>query len=81
MNCAAITEKYLLYNNPCFQCNIDITNFLVSHTFEIKFHDIIGQSTVHTSMYSYVKIPGDLQGQMSMLWTLSFQFNSLDSVM
>ena len=27
---------------------------VVSHTCEIRFHDIIGQSTVH--MYSYAKI-------------------------
>ena len=43
----------LSHNNPCLQCNIAITNFLVSHTFEIKFHDFIGQSTVH--MYPYAK--------------------------
>ena len=42
------------YNHPCFQCNIAITNFLVSNTCEIRFHDVIGQSTVH--MYSYAKI-------------------------
>ena len=42
------------HNNPCFQCNIAITNFLVSYTCEIRFHDVIGQSTVH--MYSYAKI-------------------------
>ena len=28
------------HNNPCFQCNIAITNFLVSNTCEIRFHDI-----------------------------------------
>ena len=32
-----------------------MTNFLVSHTCEIKFHDAIGLSTVHI-MYSNAKI-------------------------
>ena len=41
-------------NNTCFQCNIAITNFLVLHTCAIRFHDVIGQSTVH--MHSYAKI-------------------------
>ena len=45
---------YLSHNNPCFQCKIAITNFLVSNTCEIRFHDVICQSTV--SMYSYAKI-------------------------
>ena len=45
---------FLYHNKPCFQCNIAITNFLVSNTCEIRFHDVIGQSTV--SMYSYAKI-------------------------
>ena len=44
----------LSHNNPCFQCNTAITNFLVSHTCEIRFHDVIGQSTGH--MYFYAKI-------------------------
>ena len=38
---------HLSHNNPCFQCNIAIINFLVSHTCEIRFNDVIGQSTVH----------------------------------
>ena len=49
------TEAILSHNNPCFQCNIAITIFLVSHTFEIRFNDVIGQNTV--PMYSYAKIP------------------------
>ena len=55
--------------------------FLVSKTCEIRFHDVIGQSTV--PMYSYAKIlnMADMHGQMSMFWTLIFQFNSIDSVM
>ena len=49
-----IRQNLLLsHNNPCFQSNIAITNFLVSHTCVIRFHDVIGQSTVH--MYSYAK--------------------------
>ena len=47
-------NNYLSHNNPCFQCNIAITNFLVSNTCEIRFHDVKGQSTV--PMYSYAKI-------------------------
>ena len=48
--------NFLSHNNPCFQCtcSIAITNFLVSHTCEIRFHDVIGQSTLY--MYSYAKI-------------------------
>ena len=38
--------KTTLFNNPCFSCNIAITNFLVSHTCKIRFHDVIGQNTV-----------------------------------
>ena len=40
----------LSHNNPGFKCNIAITNFRVSHTCEIRLHDVIGQSTV--PMYS-----------------------------
>ena len=47
----------LSHNDPCFQCNIAITNFLVSHTCEIRFHDVIFRSTVPRTMYSYAKIP------------------------
>ena len=59
------------HNSPCFRCNIAITNFLVSHTCEIKFNDVIGQSTL------YLCIPApkfqnmaDLHGKMSMFWNL-----------
>ena len=48
------TDTYLFHNNPCFQCNKAITNFLVFNTCEIRFHDVIGQGTV--PMYSYAKI-------------------------
>ena len=47
-------DNILSHNKPCFQCNKAITNFLVSNTCEIRFHDVIGQSTV--PMYSYAKI-------------------------
>ena len=47
----------LSHNNACFHCNITITNFLVSHMCELRFDDIISQSTV--PMYSYAKIPKD----------------------
>ena len=47
-------NTYLSHNKPCFQCHTTITNFLVSNTCEIRFHDVIGQSTV--PMYSYAKV-------------------------
>ena len=34
-------DTILSHNNPCFQCNIAITNFLVPNTCEIRFHDVI----------------------------------------
>ena len=46
-NLLLVYDDYLSHNNPCFPFNIAITNFLVSHTCEIKFHDVIGQSPVH----------------------------------
>ena len=36
-NCNAI----LSHDNPCFLCNIAVTNFLVSNTCEIRFRDAI----------------------------------------
>ena len=47
-------DTVLSHNKPCFQCNIAITNFLVSNKCEIRFRDVIGQSNV--PMYSYAKI-------------------------
>ena len=47
-------ENILSHDNPCFHCNIAITNF-VSHRCGIRFDDGIGQSSV--IMYSYAKIP------------------------
>ena len=44
---------FLSRNNPCFQCNIAVTNFLISNTCEIRFYDVKGQSTV--PMYSSEK--------------------------
>ena len=49
LSCAIYLIKNLSHNNHCFQCNIAIKNFLVSHTC-----DVIGQCTVH--MYFYAKI-------------------------
>ena len=34
----------LSHNNPCFPCNIAITNFLVSNTCKIRFHDVIDRT-------------------------------------
>ena len=46
-----MTNKFdineLSHNNPCFQCNIAITNFLVLYTYQIRFDDVIGQSSLH----------------------------------
>ena len=33
--------SFLSHNNPCFPCNIAITNFLVSNMCKIRFHDVI----------------------------------------
>ena len=49
-----MADPILSHNNPCFQCYIAITNFLVSNTCEIRSDDVIGQSTV--PLYSYAKI-------------------------
>ena len=40
-------NNLLLHNNPCFPCNIAITNFLILYTYEIRFYDTI-DCTVHT---------------------------------
>ena len=48
------TLGYLSHNNSCYQCYIAITNFLVPHICEIKFHFVTGQSTIQ--MYSSAKI-------------------------
>ena len=49
-----------------------ITNFLVSHTCEIRFNNVTGKNTV--SMYSYEKVlnMADLHGPLSMFWNLIF---------
>ena len=39
-------QTFLSHNNPCFQYNIAITNFLVSYTREIRFHYVRGLSSV-----------------------------------
>ena len=48
-------HNVICIHNICFKCNITITNFLVSHTCEIRIDDVVGQSTV--PIYSYAKIP------------------------
>ena len=71
---------YLSHNNPCFQCNIAIMNFLVSNTCEIRFHTCISHCLyVYIMMSSYAKNPK--HGQTNMFWTLIFQLKSLNSVM
>ena len=42
-----ILDNFLSHNNPCFQCNTAITNFLVLHTCKVRVHDVTGQSTIH----------------------------------
>ena len=39
-------DFYLSHNNPYFPCNVAITNFLVSHTYNIRFHDVALYRTV-----------------------------------
>ena len=62
----------LSHNNPCFQCNKAVTNFLVSYTCEIRCNDVIVKAL-------YLCIPtqkflnmADLHGPMSTLGTLVF---------
>ena len=43
-------NQSLSHNNTCFLGNIAITNFLVSHTCKIRFHDVIDR-TVHVYVY------------------------------
>ena len=71
----------LSHNNLCFQCNIAITNFLGSHTCQMRFHDVIGQNTV--PMYSYAKIlkHGRPTWPCEYVSDSYFSINSLDSVM
>ena len=54
VSCLKVSYMYLSHSNPCFQSNIAITNFLFSQTCGIRFHDVIGLSTVH--MYSFATI-------------------------
>ena len=35
---------FLSHKTPCFPCNIAITNFLVLHMCEIRFHDVIDRT-------------------------------------
>ena len=62
---------------PCIQCNMTITNFPVSQTCKVRFHDVIDQST------NDVKANILKHGQRSILWRLFFiyLFNSLDLVL
>ena len=67
---------FLSHNNPCFWCNIAITNFFISHTYEIGFHNVVNR-TVHmfTSWHHLMQKPqnkANLHGKMSMFWTLIF---------
>ena len=41
------TSNLLSHNNPCFPCNIAITNFLILYTCEIRFYDVIDRAA-HT---------------------------------
>ena len=50
-----VPSDLLSHNNPCFQCNIAITNFLDLHTCDTRFPDVKVQSTVR--MYSCAKVP------------------------
>ena len=41
------SDIILSHNNPCFPCNIAITNFLILYMCEIRFYDVIDR-TVYT---------------------------------
>ena len=34
----------LSHKNPCFPCNTAVTNFLISHTHKVRFHDVIDRT-------------------------------------
>ena len=43
--CVCVQDKHILsHNNPCFQSNTAITNFLVLLTCEIRFRDVIDRA-------------------------------------
>ena len=71
--CVFVSSFYhiLSHNNPCFRCKIAITNFLVSQTCEIRFLEVIGQSTLYLFIptQKIISMAG-LPGEMSMLWNL-----------
>ena len=46
---------------------IGIKDFHVSYTYEIRFHDVIGQSTVPMYPYANFQNMADLHGEMSVL--------------
>ena len=72
MQPAVSWDIILSHNHPCFKFNAAmITNFLVSQTCEVRFHEVMGQSTVH--MYSNAKIPKHgWPTQTRMFWTVFF---------
>ena len=59
-------NAFLSHDNPCFQCKIAITNFVVAHTCEIRFNDVIGLGTQKFQNMA------DLHGRMSMFRDLIF---------
>ena len=72
-----MTHTSLSHNNPCFQFNIAITSVLILHTCEIRFNDVMGQSSL--PMYSYAKIPkhGLSAWRNEYVLKLFFFFNSV----
>ena len=36
----AVADDLLSHNNPCFPCNTAVTNYFVSYTCKIRFHDV-----------------------------------------
>ena len=61
----------LSHNNCCFPCNIVITNFLVSHTCKIRFHDVIYRTVRH-----YLPLVGMINIPIYLVWGCSVQLNS-----
>ena len=71
-NPATNITVYHTYNNPCFSCNIDlaITKFLVSHTSERRFYDVIDRTVHHVCIMTPSYSNNPKHGQISMVWTL-----------
>ena len=67
-----VRYRILSNNNPCFRCNITITNFLVSHTYEIRLMTSkVNALFLCIPTHKFLNM-ADLRGQMIMFLNLVF---------